>query len=138
MSQEEVTKEADRQYLEGIKIGSIFKELLAMLILSKPEGEAEVKKLMTTMIKSMSYQGKAEFYDDEDFDTIFQAFDPFRREEISLDSLFRILAVLRIPVEPEGLLQRQKLTKGAMVSRKAFLKLVKREYSRMVSLDPNS
>ena len=98
----------------------------------------EIKRFLVYELKLVSYSSKVEFYDDNDFEVIFQAFDLFNRDEITLDKLFSIFSVLRIPYDKNTIINKHKLTPGQMVNKKTFLKIIKREYSKMVALDTNA
>lgn len=88
-------------------------------------------------MKLISYSHKVEYFEDSDFEVIFEAFDVFKKDEISTAKVFNILNIFKIPFDKESLLAKHKLTDGQMVNKKTFMKLAKREYHKIVSLDPN-
>lgn len=96
-----------------------------------------MKRFLAYELKMVSYSNRVEFYDDNDFEVVFQAFDIFNKDEISLEKLWGIFAVFRIPCDPQLMITRHKLTPGQPINKKTFLKVIKREYSKMVSLDTN-
>lgn len=104
----------------------------------KQYGQQEIKEFLIKQIKMISYSNKVEFYEDADFEVIFQAFDIFNKDEISIDKLGIIFSIFRIPFDKNTIIAKHKLTPGQNVSKKVFLKVIKREYNRMVALDTNS
>lgn len=114
-----------------------YKELLAKLIDEKQYGEEEIKKFLIYELKLISYSHKVEYFEDSDFEVIFEAFDIFKKDEISTEKVFNILTIFKIPFDKETILSKHKLTDGEGVNKKAFMKIIKREYQKIVSLDPN-
>lgn len=129
--------EEDRQYLERINIESVFKELLSRLIEDRQYSTEEIQQFLIKNIKMISYSNRCEFYEDSDFEVMFSSFDTLKKEEISVENLFIIFKIFRISFDKETILNKHKIT-GNMVTKKQYMKIIKREYSRMVSLDTNN
>ena len=70
----------------------------------------EIKNFLVYELKHISYSNKAEYYDENDFDLMFQAFDVFSKEEISQQKMGIIFKILRIPYDQQAVQSRHKLS----------------------------
>lgn len=103
---------------------------MAKLIEDRPQGEEEIKTYLAKEIKmARAMNNKVSFYTEADFEKIFDAFDMFKKDQLSIDKIFKILTILKIPYVPETFMATYKLTPGQMVTKKVFLKsIIRREY----------
>lgn len=98
----------------------------------------EIKKFLVYELKLISFSNKVEFFDEADFEVIFQAFDVFGEGEVKLEKVFNILGVFKIPYDKETIISKYKINPKESVKKAVVLKIVKREYNKMVSLDNTS
>ena len=103
---------------------------MAKLIEDRPQGEEEIKTYLAKEIKmARAMNNKVSFYNEADFEKIFDAFDIFKKDELSIDKVFRILTITKIPFVKETFMANYKLTPGQMITKKVFLKsIVRKEY----------
>ena len=57
---------------------------------------------------------------------------------ISLEKVFNIFAVFKFPCDKQNMITKYKLIPGQMINKKAYMKIIKREYNKLVSLDANA
>lgn len=134
----ESLKQEDLNYLKNLNVQGIFQELVAKLIQVRPEGEENVKKFMIYELKKMMANNKAEFFTDDDFETIYSFFDIFNEEDIAISYLFRALDTIDCVYDIPSVILKYKLPEDTKtINKKTFMKILKREYSKMVTLIPN-
>jgi hypothetical protein len=86
----------------------------------------------------MSYSNKMEYFDDDDFELMFKTFDFFKKEEVPLTYLFYALDLIGYKYEKPVILLRYKLKEDEKLPKKVFLKIMKREYNKMISLETSN
>lgn len=98
----------------------------------------DIKKFLVYELKLISFSNKVEFFDEADFEVIFQAFDVFGEGEIKIEKVFNILSVFKIQYDKDNVVSKYKINPKEPVKKAVVLKIVKREYNKMVSLDNTS
>lgn len=76
-----------------------------------------------------------EYFEDEDFELMFRTFDFFKKDEIPLSYLFHGLNVINYEHDRDAIITKYKLSESENLGKKAFLKIMKREYNKMITLE---
>ena len=85
----------------------------------------------------MSYSNKMEYFEDEDFELMFKTFDFFKKDEVPRNYLFYALDLIGCKYDKAVLQQKYKLAEEEKIQKKNFIKILRREYTKMASLDNN-
>lgn len=103
---------------------------MAKLIEDRPQGDEEIKTYLAKEIKmARAMNNKVSYFTEADFEKIFDAFDIFKKDELSLENIFKILTITKIPFVKETFIANYKLNPGQMITKKLFLKnIVRKEY----------
>merc|ERR1712032_122984 len=121
-------KQEDLEYLEKLNIQGVFQELVSKLIQVRPEGEENVRKFFVYEMKKMMLNNKAEYFNEEDFSLIFSTLNILNEETIPREYVFRALDIIDCKYDRETIFTRYKLEEEKTLTKKAFLKVLKREY----------
>lgn len=131
-------KDQDTSYLEKKNIQNIFTSLLSKILISKPKSDLELKEFMIFQLKKMKMNNKLEFFEEEDFELMYDSLNVFKEEEISKNYIYKGLEMIGAKnYDRETIVTKFKLDEVETVNKKIFVKIMKREYSKMVTIDLN-
>lgn len=127
-------KQEDLIYLKKKNVQGVFQELLAKLIQARPESQEEIKQFMIFELKKMKMNNKIEYFEEDDFELIFNTLNILREEELPVSYIFKALDMIGCCYEKDTVVAKHKLGELETIGKKQFVKVMKREYSKMVTI----
>lgn len=128
----------DEQYLQKKNIQNVFTSLLSKILIAKPKNDLELKEFMIFQLKKMKTNNKLEFFEEEEFELIFDSLNIFKQDEIPKEYVFKGLEIIGAKnYDRQNITTKFKLDELEGVNKKLFAKILKREYSKMATIDLN-
>ena len=98
----------------------------------------ELKEFMIFQLKKMKTNNKLEFFEEEDFELMFDTLNIFKEEELPKNYIYKGLEMIGAKnYDKETIVTKFKLDEMETINKKLFVKILKREYSKMVTIDLN-
>ena len=85
----------------------------------------------------MKMNNKIEYFEEDDFELIFNTLNLFHEEAIPIQYLFKGLQMIGCKYDESHIITKYKLTETRVVTKKQFIKAMKREYGKMITIDLN-